>query len=75
MSKKRILVIALAATMLLGVTVMAANEIITKWYCSSTSEPEYNRLPTQEQCKKDVDYEAILIERFSGFFDRLQHNL
>lgn len=66
MSKKRILVIALAATMLLGVTVVAASGIITNWYSSSTSKPEYNRLPTQEQCKKDVGYEAILIERFSN---------
>ena len=66
MSKKKILVIALAATMLLGVTVMAASGIITNWYSSSTSKPEYTRLPTQEQCKKDVGYEAILTERFSN---------
>ena len=66
MSKKKILAFALAATMLLGVTVMAASGIITNWYSSSSSEPEYTTLPSIEQCKEDVGYEAILIDRFSN---------
>ena len=64
MTKKRILAIALAATMLLGITVMAATGIITNWYSGSSQKPEYTKLPTIEQCKKDVGYEAILIDTF-----------
>jgi len=65
-SKKKIGFIALAATMILGVTAFAASGIISSWFSSSSSIPNYNTLPTATQSINDVGYAPILIEKFDN---------
>ena len=55
-SKKKISLIAIAAALALGVTVFAANGIVTTWFSSSSSNPEYKSLPSAEQVKSDIGY-------------------
>lgn len=65
-SKKKISVIAAVAVLALGTTVFAASGIISKWYSSSSSDPEYKSLPTAQQVKKDIGYDAVLISEFEN---------
>lgn len=65
-SKKKISVIAAAATLILGITVFAANGIVSDWFSSSSSAPDYKSLPTAEQVKKDIGYEPVLIDEFKN---------
>lgn len=65
-SKKKISVIAAVAVLALGTTVFAASGIISKWYSSSSSDPEYKSLPTAQQVKKDIGYDAVLIGEFEN---------
>lgn len=65
-SKKKISLIAIAATLALGITVFAASGIISNWYSSSSSDPEYKTLPTEQQCIKDIGYVPALIETFGN---------
>lgn len=65
-SKKKISLIAIAAALALGVTVFAANGIVTTWFSSSSSNPEYKSLPSAEQVKSDIGYEPVLIETFEN---------
>ena len=64
-SKKKISVIAAVAVLALGTTVFAASGIISNWY-SSSSDPEYKSLPTAQQVKKDIGYDAVLISEFEN---------
>ena len=66
MSKNKVGLIAAAAVLVLGITVFAANGIISNWYSSSSSEPDYKTLPTIEQAVKDVGYAPVLIESFDN---------
>ena len=65
-SKKKISVIAAVAVLALGTTVFAASGIISKWYSSSSSDPEYKSLPTAQQVKTDIGYDAVLIGEFEN---------
>ena len=65
-TKKRIVVLAAAVIMALGITAFAATGIISNWYSSSSSIPDYRTLPSAEQVKKDIGYDVILIESFSN---------
>ena len=65
-SKKKISVIAAVAVLALGTTVFAASGIISNWYSSSSSDPEYKSLPTAQQVKKDIGYDAVLISEFEN---------
>ena len=65
-SKKKIALIAVAATLALGITVFATSGIISKWYSSSSSDPEYKSLPTEQQCIEDIGYSPTLIETFEN---------
>ena len=65
-SKKKISLIAIAAALALGVTVFAANGIVTTWFSSSSSNPEYKSLPSAEQVKSDIGYEPVLIDTFEN---------
>ena len=65
-SKKKIGLIAVAATMILGITAFAASGLITGWFSSSSSFPDYKTLPTIAQSIKDVGYAPILIEKFNN---------
>ncbi len=65
-SKKKISLIAIAATLTLGITAFAANGIVSNWFSSSSSVPDYKSLPTVQQVTKDIGYEPILIEAFEN---------
>ena len=65
-SKKKISVIAAVAVLALGTTVFAASGIISNWHSSSSSDPEYKSLPTAQQVKKDIGYDAVLISEFEN---------
>ena len=65
-SKKKIALIAVAATLVMGITVFAASGLITSWFSSSSGIPDYNSLPSAEQVKKDIGHEAVLIESFEN---------
>ena len=65
-SKKKISLIAIAATLVLGITVFAASGIISTWFSSSSSTPDYKSLPTAEQVTKDIGYEPVLIDSFEN---------
>ena len=65
-SKKKIALIAVAATLVMGITVFAASGIISQWFSSSSSIPDYKTLPTAEQVVKDIGYEAVIIDEFAN---------
>lgn len=65
-SKKKIALIAVAATLVMGITVFAASGIISQWFSSSSSIPDYKTLPTAEQVVKDIGYEAVTIDEFAN---------
>lgn len=65
-SKKKISLIAIAAALALGVTVFAASGIVTTWFSSSSSIPEYKSLPSAKQVKSDIGYEPVLIGEFEN---------
>lgn len=64
--KKKISLIAIAAALALGITVFAASGIVSNWYSSSSSDPEYKSLPTEQQCIEDIGYAPALIESFEN---------
>lgn len=65
-SKKKISLIVIAATLVLGITVFAASGIVSTWFSSSSSTPDYKSLPTAEQVAGDIGYEPVLIESFEN---------
>jgi len=65
-SKKKTAFIAVAATLVMGITVFAASGIISQWFSSSSSIPDYKTLPTKEQLVKDIGYEAVTIDEFKN---------
>lgn len=65
-SKKKISLIVIAATLALGLTVFAASGIVSTWFSSSSSTPDYKSLPTAEQVTKDIGYEPVLIDTFEN---------
>ena len=65
-SKKKISLIAVAATLALGITAFAAGGIVSTWFSSSSSTPDYKSLPTAEQVTKDIGYEPVLIDTFEN---------
>ena len=65
-SKKKISIIAIAATVVLGTGVLASNGIFSSWLSSSSSVPDYKSLPTQQQVEKDIGYSAVLIDTFEN---------
>ena len=65
-SKKKFAVIAIAATFILSLTAFAASNLITNWYSSSSSIPDYTELPTEQQVIKDVGYAGDMVEEFSN---------
>jgi len=65
-SKKKIALIAVAATLVMGITVFAASGIISQWFSSSSSIPDYETLPAAEQIVKAIGYEAVTIEEFAN---------
>lgn len=68
-SIKKISLIAAAAVLVLGISVFAANGIVTSWHSSSWSTSDYKTLPTAEQCIKDIGYEPVLIDTFENGYE------
>ena len=65
-SKKKLALIAVAATLVMGITVFAASGIVSQWFSSSSSIPDYKTLPTAEQVTKDIGYTVELVDEFNN---------
>lgn len=65
-SKKRFAFIAVEAILVLGVTVFSASGIVKMWSGSSSSIPDYKKLPTAQEVKKDIGYDVVLIDSFEN---------
>ncbi len=65
-AKKKILLIAAAAALVLGGTVFAANGIVSNWFSTASSAPDYKSLPTMKQVTRDIGYEPVLVEGFEN---------
>lgn len=74
-SKKKFTLIAIAATLVLGITVFAANGVVTSWIGRSSSTPDYTSLPTVEQCIEDVGYTPILMDTFQNGYAFVSGNI
>ncbi len=68
-SKKRFALIAVAATLAIGITAFAASGIVKVWTGTSSAIPDYKNLPTQEQLIEDVGYSGVLIGRFENGYE------
>lgn len=66
MKKKRTAFVALAATLLLGVTVFASGGLATGWLSHSSATPDYKSLPTASEVEKEIGYEPVLIDTFEN---------
>ena len=63
---KRFIPAIAAAVLVIGIGAFAAGNLVTNWYASSSSNPDYTSLPTEKRCVKDVGFEPILISEFSN---------
>lgn len=64
--KKKAVLAAVAAALILGITAIAASGIVSTWIGVSSSMPDYKTLPTAERVKKDIGYDAVLIDGFAN---------
>lgn len=64
-SRKKAFIAVIAAVLVFGISAFAAGGIITM-RGSSSSNPDYKSLPTVQRVKKDIGYEAVLIEEFKN---------
>mgnify|MGYP006863354690 CR=1 FL=1 len=64
--KKKSILIAAAACLCIGSIAFAAGNTIFSRTSGSSSIPEYKKLPTAEECMKDVGYVPYLIESFDN---------
>lgn len=64
--RKKVSLVAIAAALTMGIAAFAASGIVSNWFSSSSSTPDYKSLPTQQQVVKDIGYEAVLIENFEN---------
>ncbi len=65
-SKKKIALIAAAAALTLGISAFAASGVVSSWFSSSSSVPDYKSLPTAEEVKKDIGYDAVVVDGFEN---------
>lgn len=65
-SKKKISLIVIAAALALGITAFAASGIVSTWFSSSSSIPDYKSLPTVRQVTKDIGYAPVIVESFEN---------
>ena len=66
LKKKRLGGLIAVAVLALSITAFAATGIVSSWYASSSSRPDYRTLPTAEQVRKDIGYDVVLIDQFSN---------
>ncbi|MBQ8002406.1 MAG: hypothetical protein IJ297_03075 [Clostridia bacterium] len=64
--KTKIALVAICATLILGITAFAASGIITTWYSSSSLADEFYELPESEKIVDEIGYEVVLIEDFEN---------
>lgn len=74
-SKKKLIPLLIAATLAIGATVFAATGTISSWIGESSSRPDYRSLPTETQVKKDIGYEAVLIDTFKNGYQFKDGNI
>lgn len=66
-SKKKAVIIAIAATLVLGSAVFATSGFFAKrWQSTSSYEPSYTLLPSKDEVKKDVGYDVVLTDCFEN---------
>lgn len=65
-SKKKIMVIAAAVVMAIGITTAATSGVISSWVGGSASKPDYYQLPSAEVCMDDAGFAPVLLEQFSN---------
>lgn len=67
--KTKIALVAICATLILGITAFAASGIITTWYSSSSPADEFYELPESEKLVDEIGYEVVLIEEFENGYE------
>ena len=65
----KLVVIACAAALILGVSAKAGSNIIASIYGGSSSTPEYTALPTEEECRKEIGFVPILPETLGDGYE------
>ena len=65
----KLVVIACAAALILGVSAKAGSNIIASIYGGSSSVPEYTALPTEEECRKEIGFVPILPETLGDGYE------
>lgn len=65
-SKKKILIAAVAATLVLGATAIGSGGIVSGWRGTSSSRPDFVSLPTAEECVRKTGYAPTLTETFGN---------
>lgn len=65
-SKKKLAIIAIAATLVLGSAVFASGFFAKRWQSTSSYEPSYTTLPSKDEVKKDVGYDVVLTDCFEN---------
>ena len=65
-SKKKVAIIAVAATFILGATAFAVSNKITLTYSIASGTPEYTELPKEQQLIEDLGYAGDMVKEFSN---------
>jgi len=65
-NKRKLPVVAAAATLVLGVSVFASSNIITSITNHSSAKPEFTSMPTAKECEKTFDFAPVLMEEFEN---------
>lgn len=68
-SRKKFIILAVAAVMLLSVTAYAASGLISTWYSSSSPADELKSIPTSEKCIDELGYAPVLVDSFSNGYN------
>ncbi len=64
--KTKIALVAICATLILGITAFAASSIATTWYSSTSLTDEFYELPEGEKLYDEIGYEVVLIDTFEN---------
>lgn len=67
--KTKIALVAVCATLILGITAFAASGLITTWYSSSSLVDAFYELPEGEELADEIGYEVICIEEFENGYE------
>ncbi|MBQ8539909.1 MAG: hypothetical protein IJ435_00385 [Clostridia bacterium] len=67
--KTKIALVAICATLILGITAFAASGIVTTWYSSSSHADEFYELPEGEKLYDEIGYKVVLIDTFENGYE------